>query len=189
MKRLHWEIIRRTEEIHPLCWQQLFDSNSEFEFLRLRFRGAGSTPGARGASHRWTTANLPTNIVDVRGFDSSIMLILRGGIPRPKGVFLESLSQAILVVIILVGRLGVQTAQIGEGQLHPWWERRIAARPSAPENSTERRQRYTMFVGWANNHFNNLRFDNWNRENTWNGNRTIIEFLSVFETQVVEMMV
>ena len=32
------------------------------------------------------TANLPTNIVDFRGFDSSTILIIRGGIPRPKGI-------------------------------------------------------------------------------------------------------
>ena len=53
------------------------------------------------------TANLRTNIVDFRGFDSSIILILRGGIPRPTGDFPESLSQAILVGIMFVGRLGV----------------------------------------------------------------------------------
>ena len=34
-----------------------------------------------------STANLPTNMVDFGGFDSSIMLILRGGIPRPHGGF------------------------------------------------------------------------------------------------------
>ena len=53
------------------------------------------------------TANLRTNIMDSRGFDSSIILIRRGGIPRPNGNFPEILSQAILVGIILVGRLGV----------------------------------------------------------------------------------
>ena len=53
------------------------------------------------------TANLRTKILDFREFDSSIILILRGGIPRPIGNFPESLSQAILVGIILVGRLGV----------------------------------------------------------------------------------
>ena len=42
-----------------------------------------------------------------RGFDSNIIFILRGGIPRPVGDFSESLSQGILVGIILVGRLGV----------------------------------------------------------------------------------
>ena len=53
------------------------------------------------------TPNLPTNIMDFRGFDSSVILILRGGIPRPIGDVPESLSQAILVGIMLVGRLGV----------------------------------------------------------------------------------
>ena len=52
-------------------------------------------------------ANSPTNIVDFRGFGSSRILISRGGIPRPKGNSPESLSQAILVGIVLVGRLGV----------------------------------------------------------------------------------
>ena len=50
----------------------------------------------------WYTANLRTTILDFRGFDSIIILILRGGHD-----FLESLSQAILAGIILVGRLGV----------------------------------------------------------------------------------
>ena len=36
-----------------------------------------------------------------------MMLFLRGGIPRPKGNLPESLSQAMLVGIMLVGRLGV----------------------------------------------------------------------------------
>ena len=45
--------------------------------------------------------------MDFRGFDSSIILSLMGGIPRPMGNFPESLSQAILVGIILVGRLGI----------------------------------------------------------------------------------
>ena len=44
-----------------------------------------------------TTPNLPTNIVDFRGFDSSTILILRGGILRPIGDFPESSSQAMLV--------------------------------------------------------------------------------------------
>ena len=41
------------------------------------------------------------------GFDSSGILVVRGGTPRPLGNFPESLSQAILVGTILVGRLGV----------------------------------------------------------------------------------
>ena len=53
------------------------------------------------------TANLPTNIVDFRGFDSSIILSLRGGIPNLIGDFPDCLSQAMLVGIMLVARLGV----------------------------------------------------------------------------------
>ena len=47
---------------------------------------------------------IPTNIMDLRVFDSSIILCLRGGIPRPMGNSPESLSQAILVGIIHVSR-------------------------------------------------------------------------------------
>ena len=53
----------------------------------------------------YSTANLRTNIMDFRGFESSIIIILRGGILRPTGDFPESLGQAILVEIMLVGRL------------------------------------------------------------------------------------
>ena len=42
-----------------------------------------------------------------RGFDSSIILNLRGGIPRPIGDFPGILNQAMLVGVMLVGRLGV----------------------------------------------------------------------------------
>ena len=44
-----------------------------------------------------TTANPRIDIVDFRGFDSCMILILRGGIPRPIGDFPESLTQAMLV--------------------------------------------------------------------------------------------
>ena len=54
-----------------------------------------------------TTPNPPTNIVDFRGFDSSTMLLSRGGILRYIGNFPESLSQAMLVGTMLVGRSGV----------------------------------------------------------------------------------
>ena len=54
-----------------------------------------------------SAANLHVKILDFRGLDSSRSLILRGGIPRPIGDFLESLSQSILLGMILVGRLGV----------------------------------------------------------------------------------
>ena len=43
------------------------------------------------------TANLPTNLVDFRGFDSSIILMYRDGILMSIGDFPESLSRAMLV--------------------------------------------------------------------------------------------
>ena len=45
--------------------------------------------------------------MDFGGFDSSTMLISRGGILISIGHFPESLSQAMLVGTMLVGRLGV----------------------------------------------------------------------------------
>ena len=59
----------------------------------------------RGEEH---TANPPTNVVDFRGFDSSLILIQRGGILMSIGKLPESLSQAMLVGTMLVGRLGVR---------------------------------------------------------------------------------
>ena len=58
-----------------------------------------------GAEKCGATANLRTEIMDFRGFDSSRILMLRVGIPRPIGDFPESLSQAILVgvgVVVLI---------------------------------------------------------------------------------------
>ena len=46
-------------------------------------------------------------LVDFRGFYSSIILDLRGGLLMSIGDFPESLSQAMLVGIVSVGRLGV----------------------------------------------------------------------------------
>ena len=46
--------------------------------------------------------------MDFGGFDSSIILILMGGIPRPIGDFPGSLNQAMLVGVMLVGRFGVR---------------------------------------------------------------------------------
>ena len=64
---------------------------------RLR-RGAGRLPAA--------TPNTRTNIVDFRGCDSSIILIIRGGILRPIGDFPESLSQAMLAGCNLSREIG-----------------------------------------------------------------------------------
>ena len=65
---------------------------------------------------RSVTANLrTTNIMDFGGFDSSIIVIVRGGIPRPIGNLPESLSQAILAGIMLVGRLGAARLAVQAG--------------------------------------------------------------------------
>ena len=58
------------------------------------------------------TANHCTKILDFRGFDSSIILIVRGGILMSKGNLPQSLSQQILAGRILVGRLGVVRPKI-----------------------------------------------------------------------------
>ena len=52
-----------------------------------------------------STPNLPTNTVDFKGFDSSIILNSRGGIPRPIRDSPESFSRAMLVGTMLVERL------------------------------------------------------------------------------------
>ena len=54
-------------------------------------------------------ANLRTKILDFRGFGSSVVLSLRGGVLMSIGNFPESLSQQILVAMLLVGRLGVSS--------------------------------------------------------------------------------
>ena len=82
--------IHTTPARPPTAWRQ---QASVWPALRLE----GNTP------------NLPTNIVDFRGFDSSTILIYWGEILRPIGDFPESLSQAMLVGTMLVGRLGVIT--------------------------------------------------------------------------------
>ena len=60
-----------------------------------------------GRPARRITANLRTKTLNFGGFDSSRILMLRRGILMFIGIFLESLSQQILVGRILVGRLGV----------------------------------------------------------------------------------
>ena len=58
--------------------------------------------GLRARQTRSTsTANPRTNIMDFRGSDSSIILNLRGGIPRPVGNVLQNLTQAMLVGVII----------------------------------------------------------------------------------------
>ena len=64
---------------------------------------AASTLWPRPAGR--STANLCTKILDFRGFNSSIVLILRGGTPRPVGNFSEILSRN-LSREILSGEIG-----------------------------------------------------------------------------------
>ena len=68
---------------------------------RLAVGAAAPLPRVQGA------ASLRTMTLDFRGFDSIIILVLRGGIPRPEGDFLETLRQGIVVWRFLVRRLAV----------------------------------------------------------------------------------
>ena len=67
-------------------------------------------------------------ILDFRGFDSSRILIPRGGIPRPIGNFPESSSRLILVWRFLVWRLAA--AALSPLLLPISWAVRHRARPS-----------------------------------------------------------
>ena len=71
----------------------------------------------------YSTANLPTNIVDFRGFDSSMILILRGGILMSIGDFPESLSRAMLVGCNV-------SREIGRNPLQPRTQQSFVAPPS-----------------------------------------------------------
>ena len=68
---------------------------------------------------RLRTANLRTKILDFRGFDSSRIFILRGGILRPIGSSPKMMSQRISVGIIFVGRLGVAVSVLSWGPCFP----------------------------------------------------------------------
>ena len=59
-----------------------------------------------------STANLGTKILDFRVFDSSIILVLMAGILIPIGNLPESFRQAVLVWMILVGRLGARSSPV-----------------------------------------------------------------------------
>ena len=59
------------------------------------------------------TANLRTNMMDFRGFDSCVISMLRGGILMSTGDFPEDSSQEMLVGVMLVGGLGVPRAPEG----------------------------------------------------------------------------
>ena len=82
---------------------EMFDKRKWAAMLQAFDAAAAEADAQRCA---WPTANLRTKILDFRGFDSSRILILRGGIPRPTGNFPETWSQQILVGRFLVERLG-----------------------------------------------------------------------------------
>ena len=85
-------------------------------------RGNTRTPSARVVAH--ATANLRPNIAAFRGFDSSTILIPRGGILASTGDLPESLSQDILVGVMLVGRLGVGSkGELNESRKLLWTKR------------------------------------------------------------------
>ena len=80
-------------------------------FCFLPQPGCPAAPSHAGGHRAVCTANLRTKILDFRGFDASIILILRGGILMSIEDFPECFSQAILVGRMLVGRLGVRAAR------------------------------------------------------------------------------
>ena len=67
-------------------------------------------PGTSGKFSQTATPNPPTNTVDFIRLDSSVMLCLRVGIVMSIGNFRESLSQAMLVGVMLVRKSGVLRA-------------------------------------------------------------------------------
>ena len=78
---------------------------------RRRRAGAQCAGGPASPGQRSPYGQSPhsTKILDFRGFDSSIIsILLRGGILMSIGNCLEKMSQAILAVTTLVGRLGVR---------------------------------------------------------------------------------
>ena len=83
----------------------MLESNPLKSIMYLGKLGAGENPVSSGEIVVvWVR---PISLMDFRGFDSSIISILRGGIPKPIRNFPELSSQAILVGIMLVGRFGV----------------------------------------------------------------------------------
>ena len=56
------------------------------------------------------TANLRTKTLDFGGFDSNIILLLRGGVPRPTGDLPEGLSQGVSVREDVTRDIGRSTA-------------------------------------------------------------------------------
>ena len=82
--------------------------------LRAR-RGSGGASGSASRQHirgQGEAANLCAKTLDFRGLDSNRILCFRDWILRPIGNFTESLSQGILVGIIVVGRYGIRPTSL-----------------------------------------------------------------------------
>ena len=95
------------------------------------------------------TANLRAKILDFRGFDSSRIVILRGGILMSIGNFPESLSQAILAGRFSVGRLGVRAPTPAPAVLRFAmcdWRPRLPARTGEVYAGQRERGKYYMLM-------------------------------------------
>ena len=85
---------------------------------------------------RMATPNLPAKILGFGGFDSSRILIIRGGILMCIGNFPEVLSRRILVGIIVVGRLGVGPLTVNQPPVVLVQRTASAAHPPDPQPGT-----------------------------------------------------
>ena len=104
------------------------------------------------------TANLRTKILDFRVFDSSIILVLRGGILIPQGDFPETLSEPILAGIIFVGRLLLRRPFSVAAGARRCPQRRSTRRP--PQSSTGVGLSVNNNNNSANNNINHNRYSN-----------------------------
>ena len=118
-----WHIVRRIKlavldmiSVRKCSREKLAGSRGA---RRCRRRGRGGCQdAARRVPPRHTpadTANPRTKILDFRGFDSSRILVLRGGILMSKGNSPGDLSRQILVGRILVGRRKLPCCAGGAG--------------------------------------------------------------------------
>ena len=85
-------------------------SNSNTSDMYINTSSSNNNNSSSNSNHNSNndrgTANLRTNIMNFRGFDSSQILISKGGILMSIWDFPERLSQAILVGIMSAGRSG-----------------------------------------------------------------------------------
>ena len=89
-----------------LCWRQRCSMNGKDSWVATQITCKNKQIHNGLIDYRMYGQS-PYRDSGFRGFNSSMIWILRGGVPSPTGNFPESLSQAILVGIILVGRLGI----------------------------------------------------------------------------------